>query len=74
MRIPVLGARGFVGKNLVTQLYNIKDNKARWYSLPEPIEAIYEYDFDNRDDVLDQYCTDCTYVINVIEAHLPSYM
>lgn len=71
MRILVLGARGFVGKNLVAQLYNIKDNKARWYSLPEPIEAIYEYDFNKGDDVLEQYCTDCTYVLNVIEANNP---
>lgn len=69
MRILIIGARGFVGKNLVAQLYNIKDNKARWYALPEPIEAIYSYDLDSGNDLLEQYCKDCTYVINVMEAN-----
>ena len=71
MNILVLGAKGFVGKNLVAQLYNIKDNRARWYSLPEQIEAVYEYDVDSGKEILDQYCKDCTYVINVIEANYP---
>lgn len=39
MRILVTGAKGFVGKNLCSQLRNIKDGKARWYDLPEEIKA-----------------------------------
>ena len=69
MKILVLGARGFVGKNLVAQLYNIKDNKARWYLLSEPIEAIYEYDFDTDKGKLDEFCTDCSFVFNLAEVY-----
>ncbi len=58
-----MGAKGFVGKNLVAQLYNIKDNKARWYSLPEHIESIYECDIDTGPDALEAYCSDCSVVL-----------
>lgn len=71
MKILVLGAQGVVGKNLVAQLYNIKDNKARWYSLPEPIEAIYEYDFSKGKELLDMFCADCSFVFNLIGANNP---
>lgn len=71
MRILVMGAKGFVGKNLVAQLYNIKDNKARWYSLPEAIEEIYECDFDTDADVLDTYCSDCSIVLHIADANNP---
>lgn len=71
MRILVMGARGFVGKNLVAQLYNIKDNKARWYTLPESIEAIYEYDFDSGCELLEHFCANCTIVVHVVEVNNP---
>ena len=54
MRILVTGAKGFVGKNLCAQLNNIKDGKAKWYNLPEPIEAVYEYDIDSTPEQLDE--------------------
>ena len=45
MRILVTGAKGFVGKNLVCSLNNIKDGKDRTH--PElNIEEIYEFDID----------------------------
>ena len=31
MKILVTGAKGFVGRNLCSQLKNIRDGKARWY-------------------------------------------
>lgn len=71
MKILVLGAQGVVGKNLVAQLYNIKDNKARWYSLPEPIEAIYEYDLGKGKEILDIFCSDCSFVFNLVGANNP---
>ena len=42
MNILITGARGFVGKNLVTNLYNIKDGKNRTRNFE--IGEIYEYD------------------------------
>ena len=53
MKILVTGAKGFVGRNLCAQLKNIRDGKAKWYNLPEPIEAIYESDIDSTPEELD---------------------
>lgn len=71
MRILVTGANGFVGKNLCSQLHNIKDGKARWYNLPEPIEAIYEYDLDSTLEQLDAWCKECTFVFNLAGVNRP---
>lgn len=71
MKILVTGAKGFVGKNLCSQLKNIKEGKARWYNLPEPIEAIYEYDIDSTPEELDSYCKDCTFVFNLAGVNRP---
>lgn len=71
MKILVTGAKGFVGKNLCAQLHNIKDNKARWYNLPEPIEAIYEYEADSNYELLDDWCKDCSFVFNLAGINRP---
>ena len=65
MKILVTGAKGFVGRNLCAQLKNIRDGKAKWYNLPEPIEAIYEYDIDSTPEELDRWCQDCTFVFTL---------
>lgn len=70
MKILVTGAKGFVGKNLVAQLNNIKNGKARWYSCPNELE-IYEYDVDSSLDDLDRYCTDCDFVYNLAGVNRP---
>lgn len=71
MKILVTGAKGFVGRNLCAQLKNIRDGKAKWYNLPEPIEAIYEYDIDSTPDELDAWCKDCTFVFNLAGVNRP---
>ena len=71
MKILVTGAKGFVGKNLCSQLYNIKDQKARWYKLPESIEEIYEYDIDSTKEELDSWCKDCDFVFNLAGVNRP---
>ena len=47
MKILVTGAKGFVGRNLVSQLYNIRDGKARNYGIDSEDLAVYEYDIDS---------------------------
>ena len=37
MKVLVTGAKGFVGKNLCSQLNNIREGKARWY---EGVQAV----------------------------------
>ena len=71
MKILVTGAKGFVGRNLCAQLKNIRDGKAKWYNLPEPIEAIYEYDIDSTPEELDVWCQDCTFVFNLAGVNRP---
>ena len=46
MNILVTGAKGFVGRNLVSQLRNVRDAKARCYDLAPDLE-ILEYDLGN---------------------------
>ena len=70
MKILVTGAKGFVGKNLVAQLKNIKDGKARCYG-DLTIDAIYEYDIDNTIEELDAYCRDCDFVFNLAGVNRP---
>lgn len=71
MRILVTGAKGFVGRNLCAQLNNIKEGKAKWYNLPEAIEAVYEYDMDSTPEELDAWCKDCTFVFNLAGVNRP---
>ena len=71
MKILVTGAKGFVGKNLCSQLNNIKEGKAMWYNLPEPIEAIYEYDLDSTPEQLDEWCKQCDFVFNLAGVNRP---
>ena len=70
MKVLVTGAKGFVGKNLVAQLQNIKDGKARCYG-DLAIEAIYEYDIDSIAEELDAYCKDCDFVFNLAGVNRP---
>lgn len=71
MRILVTGAKGFVGKNLCSQLNNIKEGKAKWYNLPKPIEAVYEYDIDSTPEQLDEWCKECNFVFNLAGVNRP---
>ena len=71
MKILVTGAKGFVGKNLCSQLNNIKDGKARWYNLPEAIESVFEYDIDSTPEQLDQYCREADFVFNLAGVNRP---
>lgn len=70
MRILVTGAKGFVGKNLVCSLNNIKDGKDRTH--PElNIEEIYEFDIDTDTSLLDGYCEKADFVFNLAGVNRP---
>ena len=70
MNILVTGAKGFVGRNLCSQLYNIRDGKATWYSVPRDI-MVYEYDVDSTLEELDEWCRDCDFVFNLAGVNRP---
>lgn len=69
MKILVTGAKGFVGKNLVCNLYNIKEGKNRTRDLK--IEEIFEYDIDSTLEELDTYCQKCDFVFNLAGVNRP---
>lgn len=69
MKILVTGAKGFVGKNLVCNLYNIKEGKNRTRNLN--IEDIFEYDIDSTVEELDIYCRECDFVFNLAGVNRP---
>lgn len=70
MKILVTGAKGFVGRNLVVQLRNIADGKARWYKVDLDI-TVYEYDIDSTVEELDTYCKDADFVFNLAGVNRP---
>lgn len=70
MKILVTGAKGFVGRNLVSQLRNIAEGKARWYPVDSDI-TVYEYDVDSTPEQLDAYCSDCDFVFNLAGVNRP---
>ena len=69
MKILVTGAKGFVGKNLVCNLYNIKEGKNRTRKLQ--IEDIFEYDIDSTLEELDIYCENADFVFNLAGVNRP---
>lgn len=70
MNILVTGSAGFVGKNLVENLKNIKDGKNR--TRPNiTIRKIYEYDRNNTLEELDAFCSDCDFVFNLAGVNRP---
>ncbi len=70
MNILVTGSRGFVGKNLVAALKNIRDGKDRT-RLELHIENIFEYDIDTDPALLDAYCAACDFVFNLAGVNRP---
>lgn len=70
MKILVTGAKGFVGKNLVENLKNIRDGKDR--TRPElHIEGIFEYDVDTDPLLLKDYCQEADFVFNLAGVNRP---
>lgn len=70
MNILVTGAAGFVGRNLVENLKNIRDGKNR--TRPNlTINNIYEYDRENTNEELNQFCSDCDFVFNLAGVNRP---
>lgn len=70
MNILVTGAKGFVGRNLVANLYNIKENKNR--TRPNiTIDEIFEYDVDTDSSLLDDYCSKADFVFNLAGVNRP---
>lgn len=69
MNILITGAKGFVGKNLVENLKNIRDGKDKTRSFT--VENIYEYDIDSTQEELEEYCSKADFVFNLAGVNRP---
>ena len=70
MDILVTGAAGFVGRNLIENLKNIRDGKNR----TRPgivIGEIFEYDLSSAPEELDAYCKKADFVFNLAGVNRP---
>ena len=70
MNILVTGAKGFVGRNLVAALKNIRDGKDRTRG-DLVIGDIYEYDIDSTLAELDDACMHADFVFNLAGVNRP---
>lgn len=70
MKILVTGSNGFVGKNLIAQLYNIKLGKVKIEDFNSDI-IIYEYDKESSLEELDLYCKNADFVFNLAGVNRP---
>ena len=59
MKVLVTGAKGFIGKNLITELSRLEDT------------TVYEFDVDTEVTFLDEYCKDCDFVFNLAGVNRP---
>ena len=69
MNILVTGSKGFVGKNLIYNLRNIKEGKNQTRRIN--IEDIYEYDVDSTIEELTEYCQKADFVFDLAGVNRP---
>lgn len=70
MNILITGASGFVGRNLVENLKNIRDGKNR--IRPNiTIDEIFEYDLPSTPEELNEYCQKADFVFNFAGVNRP---
>ena len=70
MKILVTGAKGFVGRNLVAQLCNIREGKAQCYR-DIVISEVFEYDIESSPEELECYCSQADFVFNLAGVNRP---
>ena len=70
MKILVTGAKGFVGKNLVCALNNLKDGKDRTRPALK-VDEVFGYDIDNTPAELDDFCAQADFVFNLAGVNRP---
>ena len=72
MKVLVTGAKGFVGKNLVTALECVRDGKdcREKFQPLLPLE-IFEYDISSDPEDLDAFCAEADFVFNLAGVNRP---
>ena len=64
MNVLITGAKGFIGRNLVSQLRNIQSGKVKNYNVSGELN-VFEYDVDSDSKKLEDYCKEADFVFNL---------
>jgi UDP-2-acetamido-2,6-beta-L-arabino-hexul-4-ose reductase len=70
MNILITGAKGFIGKNLIAELNNIKEGKTMGYNLTSDLN-LFAYDMDTNPALLDAYCREADFVFHLAGVNRP---
>jgi UDP-2-acetamido-2,6-beta-L-arabino-hexul-4-ose reductase len=70
MNILITGAKGFIGKNLIAELNNIKEGKAKGYNLTSDLN-LFAYDIDSDPALLNDYCKEADFVFHLAGVNRP---
>jgi len=70
MNILITGAKGFIGKNLIAELNNIKEGKMMGYNLTSDLN-LFAYDIDSDPALLDSYCKEADFVFHLAGVNRP---
>lgn len=71
MNILVTGAHGFVGKNLVATLKNIRDGKDKTFELQDIDINIWEFDRNSTREELETYCEQADFIFHLAGVNRP---
>ena len=70
MKVLITGAKGFIGKNLVAELSNIKEGKSKRF-IPTSELTLFEYDLETHPDQLEDYCREADFVFHMAGVNRP---
>lgn len=70
MRVLVVGANGFIAKNLIASLENIISGKDKSYHLSEKL-YLYKYSRSMGEEKLREFCKDCEFVFYLAGVNRP---
>lgn len=70
MNVLITGAKGFIGRNLVSQLRNIQSGKVKNYNVSGELN-VFEYDVDSDSKKLEDYCKEADFVFNLAGVNRP---
>lgn len=70
MNILVTGAKGFIGKNLIETLHNIRDGKDKSWNLESDL-TVFEFDKDTDSELLDLYCKNADFIFHLAGVNRP---
>lgn len=70
MKILVTGSGGFIGKNLVAELNNLNEGKAKGYNLLPNIE-VFQFERNSNLSDLERYCREAEFVFHLAGVNRP---